>query len=85
MKKEHVKLTQNDRKELETLVRKGKLKARKYRRVLGLLELDRGKTYTMSTLQKGTTLKNNVRKWEGIHLMTLKISAQAQKIIDIQR
>ena len=46
MKKEHVQLTQTDRDQLESLTSKGKLKARSYRRALGLLELDRGKTYT---------------------------------------
>ena len=46
MKKEHVKLTETDRAFLEALIRKGELKARAYRRALGLLELDRGKTFT---------------------------------------
>jgi len=46
MKKEHVKLTETDRAFLEAIIRKGELKARAYRRALGLLELDRGKTYT---------------------------------------
>jgi putative transposase len=47
MKKQHVQLTQTDRNDLEALISKGQLKARTYRRALGLLELDRGKTYTM--------------------------------------
>jgi transposase len=46
MKKQHVQLTQTDRDYLETLISKGELKARAYRRAFGLLELDRGKTYT---------------------------------------
>jgi transposase len=46
MKKQHVQLTQSDRDYLETLISKGELRARSYRRALGLLELDRGKTYT---------------------------------------
>ena len=46
MKKEHVKLTETDRTFLEELTKKGELKARAYRRALGLLELDRGKTFT---------------------------------------
>jgi putative transposase len=46
MKKEHVKLTEADRAFLEALTRKGELKARAYRRALGLLELDRGKSFT---------------------------------------
>ena len=46
MNKEHVQLTQTDRDHLENLISKGNLKARSYRRALGLLELDRGKTYS---------------------------------------
>ena len=46
MKKQHVQLTPEDRTYLETLIGKGKLRAKTYRRALGLLELDRGKTYT---------------------------------------
>ena len=46
MKKGHVKLTEADRAFLETLTKEDELKARAYRRALGLLELDRGKCYT---------------------------------------
>ncbi len=46
MKKQHVQLTETDRSYLELLLSKGDLKAKAYRRALGLLELDRGKTYT---------------------------------------
>jgi predicted mannosyl-3-phosphoglycerate phosphatase (HAD superfamily) len=46
MKKQHVQLTPTDREYLETLIRKGKQSAKAYRRALGLLELDRGQTYT---------------------------------------
>lgn len=53
MKKQHVQLTQTDREYLEELIRTGDLSAKTYRRALGLLELDRGKTYTVvsKTLQ----------------------------------
>lgn len=47
MKKQHVQLTTEDRTYLETLISKGNLSAKSYRRALGLLELDRGKTYTV--------------------------------------
>jgi transposase len=46
MKKQHVQLTQTDREHLENLIRKGQQTAKTYRRALGLLELDRGQTYT---------------------------------------
>lgn len=54
MKKEHVKLKEEDRKYLEELIRKGEIKVKTYNRALGLLELDRGKTYTevAETLKK---------------------------------
>ena len=41
-----MKLTETDRAFLEALIKKGELKARAYRRALGILELDRGKSYT---------------------------------------
>jgi len=46
MNKQHIQLRQTDREQLEIIVSKGDLKAKTYRRALGLLELDRGKTYT---------------------------------------
>ena len=46
MKKCHVQLTETDRWYLEAMTSKGETKAKVYRRALGLLELDRGKTYT---------------------------------------
>ncbi len=46
MKKQHVQLSKADRRYLTKLLRKGELPVRVHRRALGLLELDRGKTYT---------------------------------------
>jgi putative transposase len=46
MKKQHVKLSTKERAYLETLISKGKLPAKIFRRATGLLELDRGKTLT---------------------------------------
>lgn len=62
MKKEHVKLKEEDRAYLEELIQTGEIKVKTYNRALGLLELDRGKTYTevAKTLQK--TLPT-VSKW----------------------
>jgi putative transposase len=45
-KKQHIQLRDEDREFLEALISKGELKAKAYRRALGLLELDRGHTYT---------------------------------------
>jgi transposase len=46
MKKQHVKLSGKDRAYLESLISKGKLPAKIFKRATGLLELDRGKTLT---------------------------------------
>ena len=46
MRKQHVQLSETDREALESLVSKGKSSARVYKRALGLLELNRGKTLT---------------------------------------
>ena len=45
-KKQHVQHTESDRAYLEALISKGEAKAKIYRRAIGLLELDRSKTYT---------------------------------------
>jgi len=45
MKKSHVKLTEDHRKELENLLSKGTCLARTYKRATALLELDKGQTY----------------------------------------
>lgn len=46
MKKQHLKLSAKDRAYLESLISKGKLPAKIFKRATGLLELDRGKTLT---------------------------------------
>ena len=46
MKKRHVKLSSQDREQLESLLQKGSLKSRTFKRVMALLELDNGQTYT---------------------------------------
>lgn len=46
MRKPHIELTQAERDDLKALVKNDKTSARVYRRAIGLLELDRGKTLT---------------------------------------
>jgi transposase len=55
MRKQHVQLSEAERDALEALVRKGKSSARIYRRALGLLELDRGKTLAAVAETTGVT------------------------------
>lgn len=45
MKKQHLELSQEDIEHLEALLAKGSLKARVFKRAMGLLELHRGKSY----------------------------------------
>src|SRR5919206_4194045 len=46
MKKQHITLTDSDRSALETLLSKGALPVKTFRRATALLELDRGQTLT---------------------------------------
>ena len=75
MPKQHVQLTPTDRDTLTALITKGDQKARIYKRALGLLELDRGKTYTQvaQTLgMTGQTLSNWAKKYRTLGLDSLK-------------
>jgi putative transposase len=62
MKKQHIQLSTADREYLEALVSKGNLAVKVYRRALGLLELDRGKTYGEVAHTLGVN-HNTVSKW----------------------
>ena len=62
MKKQHIQLSEIDRTYLEELVSKGELAVKVYRRALGLLELDRGKTYSAVASTLGVN-PNTVAKW----------------------
>jgi putative transposase len=68
MKKKHLQLSPVDREYLETLISKGELKAKTYRRALSLLELDRGQSYTAvsktvkSTIATVSTLAQEYRE-----------------------
>jgi putative transposase len=57
MKKHHLTLTDDDRRELETLLSKGNLKALTFKRATALLELDRGKTFVDVASTLGVTTK----------------------------
>ena len=55
MKKHHVTLTDSDRSELETLMSKGRLGVKQFKRATALLELDRGKTLQAVATTLGVT------------------------------
>lgn len=45
MKKKHIKLSKDDREQLQGMLRKGSLKTRTFKRISALLELDNGQSY----------------------------------------
>jgi len=57
MKKQHLTLTDDDRRDLETLLSKGNLKALTFKRATALLELDRGKSLVAVATTLGVTTK----------------------------
>ena len=77
MKKEHITLTESDRSNLQELLKKGEVAARKYKRATALLELDRGKTFT-EVAQIVDVTHQTVSKWatrykeSGLELLTDK-------------
>jgi transposase len=86
MKKQHVQLSQTDREYLETLISKGELKAKTYRRAIGLLELDRGQTFTaVSQILKVTipTLSNWAVQYQESGLQVLQDKPRAGRPVEI--
>jgi len=86
MKKQHVQLSDADRAYLEALISKGELSAKIYRRALGLLELDRGQTYTaVSKILKVTipTLSGWAAKYQEGGLQALQDQPREGRPIEI--
>ena len=75
MPKQHVQLTPEDRDTLTALTPQGDQKARRYKRALGLLERDLGKTYTQVAHTLGMTdqtLRTWAKKYHALGLACLK-------------
>jgi transposase len=86
MKKRHVQLSDVDREFLEALISKGELTAKAYRRALGLLELDRGATYTaVSKSLRVTipTLSNWAAKYPESGLQVLQDQPRSGRPVEI--
>lgn len=87
MKKEHVKLSERDRTYLENLLKKGSLAARKYKRAIALLELDRGRTFTEVAEIVGVVIQS-VSTWaqkyneSGLEFLTDKPRPGRPTVID---
>lgn len=62
MHKRHVQLSEPDRAYLEGLIRKGQQPAKAFRRAMGLLELNRGKTLTEAAELCGVS-QPTIRSW----------------------
>lgn len=67
MKKQHIKLSETERQELEQLLSKGELSARLFKRATGLLALDRGETLEAVAALLGVT-NDTVRAWRDRYL-----------------
>jgi len=74
MKKQHVKLTESERKELRDLLSKGNLKVRVQKRAMGLQMMDAGMTF--QAIQKHLNISHiSLGKWakryktEGLSLL----------------
>lgn len=86
MKKQHIQLKETDREYLKSLISKGEQQAKTYRRALGLLELDRGQTYTIVSemLQVHImTLSNWVAQYQENGLEMLKDRPRSGRPIEI--
>ena len=64
MKKQHIQLSDSERTQLEKLLKQGSFPARKFKRVLALLELNRGRTFTSVAQTVGATIQS-VSIWAG--------------------
>ena len=86
MKRQHVKLNDVNREYLEALISTGELSAKVYRRALGLLELDRGKTYTevSKTLKVSVdTLSRWSAKYKESGLLVLQDQPRSGRPVEI--
>lgn len=62
MAKHHIQLSESERKQLEDLLSRGNIAARKSKRILAILELDRGRTFKSVAQTVGAT-KQVVSIW----------------------
>lgn len=62
MAKPHIQLNESERKQLEDLLSRGSIAARKSKRILAILELDRGRTFKSVAQTVGAT-KQMVSIW----------------------
>jgi putative transposase len=62
MKKQRIQLSESERTKLAFLLKQGSLPARKFKRALAILELDRGRTFTAVAQTVGAT-KQSVSTW----------------------
>ena len=79
-------MSDTDQAYLEALISKGELSAKVYRRALGLLELDRGQTYTaVSKILKVTipTLSGWAAKYQESGLQVLQDQSREGRPIEI--
>jgi transposase len=86
MKKQYLTLNEVDRTYLTELIRQGELPVKLYRRALGLLELDRGKSYTTVAETLGvslTTVSKLAQKYQSDGLGCLHDQARSGRPLEI--
>lgn len=86
MKKQHIQLSETNREYLEKLVKTGELAVRVYRRAIGLLELDRGKTYqeVANTLDVNhNTVTTWAKKYKTEGISSIQDKARSGRPIEI--
>ena len=86
MKKQHLHLIEGDRSYLEELLCQGELPVKVYRRAIGLLELDRGKTYTAVAETLGfnlPTVSKLAQKYQRAGLACLQDQARSGRPTEI--
>lgn len=87
MKKQHITLREPDRSYLQTLLKKGEVGAKTYKRATALLELDREKTFAEVAKVVGVTVQT-VSVWakkyrnSGLEFLTDKPRAGRPNLID---
>ena len=86
MEKQHVKLTTSDKEYLENLITKGSLTAKEFNRSLGLLELNKNKSYqevSQIVNKANVTISSWAKKYKESGLDFLKDKPRCGRPIEI--
>lgn len=68
MKKQHIKLIENDERYLITLTSKGQLSARVFRRASALLQLHQGSSTLSAAARRANVVEQTIGRWRDAYL-----------------